>query len=336
VAAGPEHPTVRSGNRLAGVVLGPVPRLCRCWTDPLTNIGAQVAVQAPSEPLVVHAPDEVRILVPRQPGPRARLRELWTTRRLLGWFARQFVGRLYVRTWLGWWWIPLRPLINVVPRTVIFGGLLKAPSNGAPYLLFFLVGMSAWEALYRTLYYSTLSQMMTRGLLKRMYLPRLTILVSTAGVGVVEYLLYTAFAVLATGAYTLIDHHFPLNLGVHTLLVPAALVMILCIGLVLGLWTSVPGATGMRDVRWTVKAILSVWFLLTPVIYPLSAVPAKFQTIAQLNPMTAPMEMMRKAMFGVGDVTVEGLAVTIGTIVIVGTFGLLFFSRSEAAALDGT
>ena len=50
--------------------------------------------------------------------------------------------------------------------------------------------------------------------------------------------------------------------------------------------------------------------------------------------MTAPMEMVREAMFGNGDVTPLGLGVTGGAILIIGSLGLWFFNRSESTALD--
>ena len=101
----------------------------------------------------------------------------------------------------------------------------------------------------------------------------------------------------------------------------------------LSLWSAVLGIRG-RDARWTVRAILNVWMLMTPVIYPLSAVPDGYRTVAELNPFTAPMEMVRRALFGAGDVTALGLGVTAGFAIVVGGLGLMFFCRHEATALD--
>jgi lipopolysaccharide transport system permease protein len=80
--------------------------------------------------------------------------------------------------------------------------------------------------------------------------------------------------------------------------------------------------------------VLNLWMLLTPVIYPLSAVPEQVKTAAELNPMTAPMEMVRDAVFDNGDVTSTSLLASLGAVAVIGTFGLMFFSRSEKTALD--
>jgi lipopolysaccharide transport system permease protein len=292
-----------------------------------------VSLATPSKPVTIHAPDEIRRLSARRIGPRARFAELWSSRRLVLWFGRRFIERMYANTLLGWWWVPLRPLLSIVPRAVVFGGILKAPSNGAPYLLFFLVGVAVWGIVDRGWYFGTRSLQVSARYLKRMYIPRLAPLMASVAPALTEFVLYTVFGALVVAYYTVFRDGFPLDLGLNTLLFPPAVLITCAIVLSLSSWTSIFGAHG-RDARWTVRAVLHFWMLFTPVIYPLSAVPEKFKTIAELNPMTAPMEMARKAVFNTGDVTTLSVAVSLGFILVVGTLGLMFFSRSGATALD--
>jgi lipopolysaccharide transport system permease protein len=179
----------------------------------------------------------------------------------------------------------------------------------------------------------TRSLQMSAKYLTRMYLPRLVPLVASIAPTLVEFALYGAFVGIVVGYETGFGGGFPLELGVDTLLLPLSLLLIALIATSLSLWTAVYGARG-RDARWSVRAVLNVWLLLTPVIYPLSAVPAGYRTAAELNPVTAPMEMLRRALFGVGDVTALGVGVCAGFILVVGGLGLLFFGRHEANALD--
>ncbi|OAI40145.1 hypothetical protein AYO39_01955 [Actinobacteria bacterium SCGC AG-212-D09] len=296
-------------------------------------MASAVAVQAPARTGGIHAPDEIHVITPRPQGVFAAIHEAWERRALIWWFGLKFAERLWANTRLGWWWLPLRPLLSVVPRAIVFGGILKAPSNGIPYLLFYVVGLSAWDMFYRGWYIGTRCLQMSSRYLKRMYLPRLIPLIASAASGIVEYLLYTGFGVFVVLYYVIFKHQFPLKLGLNTLLLPASILLILGMAWSLSSWTSPFGVRG-RDARWTVRAILHFWNLLTPVIYPLSAVPAEFKTIAEINPMTAPMEMIREAVFDKGDITTTSLASTIGTIAIVGSLGLVFFTRSETKALD--
>jgi lipopolysaccharide transport system permease protein len=277
----------------------------------------------------------VRVITARPPGIAARLKEVWTYRRLVAWFGKAVVERMYANTKLGWWWLPLRPILSVVPRAVIFGGVLKAPSEGIPYLLFFVVGTGAWDMFFRGWFIGTRSLQMFGRYLRRMYLPRLVPVVASAASGLAEFLLYLTFGVFVTIYYTFHDGSFPLHFGLNTLMLPFAVLAIVLLGLSLSLWTSIPGMHG-RDARWTVRAILHVWMLLTPVIYPLSAVPAQYQKLDLFNPMTAPMEAVRKSIFDKGTVTVTGVTSTVVAILVIGGFGLVFFNRREAAAVDAS
>jgi lipopolysaccharide transport system permease protein len=121
--------------------------------------------------------------------------------------------------------------------------------------------------------------------------------------------------------------------GPGLLISVAALVLTFALCAAIGLFTSVYGAQA-RDVRFSLNYAMGFWYFFTPVLYPLSTVPSSYRTLMELNPMTAPMEMFRNGIFGTGGVPMLGLAATIVTIVVVGSLGLRFFIRSEAAALD--
>lgn len=275
----------------------------------------------------------VRVIEPRQPGSLARIREFWRYRALTWYFGRQALEKLYKKTWLGWLWIPLRPVISVGSRVLVFGGLLGAPSEGVPYLLFFLVGLSTWQLFAYTLFWATRSLELARRVLRRMYVPRLTCLVGSVVPSAVNFLLYVAIALIVVACYALADGTTHLELGSHTVGVAAGILLSVLLALAIGCWTSVLGAQA-RDVRFVVGYVLGFWFFLTPIIYPLSEVPAAFQTVASINPMTAPIELVRSGLFGVGGVPATAMLSCLSAIAIIGIPGLWFFSRSEAAALD--
>jgi ABC-type polysaccharide/polyol phosphate export permease len=54
----------------------------------------------------------------------------------------------------------------------------------------------------------------------------------------------------------------------------------------------------------------------------------------ELNPLTAPVQMVRAGTLNVGGVPTLALAVTLGTIVVVIAGGLRLFGRAESAAID--
>ncbi len=275
----------------------------------------------------------IRVISPRRPGIGERLRDLWTYRRLTGYFARRYVRKAYQRTWLGWLWLPLRPTLSIGARVLVFGGLLKAPSDGIPYLIFFLVGTSAWEVLDRTAYFATRSIELNRRVFTRMYVPRLTALVASVAPSAVNFLLYFLITVGAAIGYSIADDKAYLVPDAGILLAVAGLILITLIALGIGLWTA-PYAAQARDVRFALRYALSFWYFLTPVIYPLSAIPARYRGIASVNPMTAPIQMVKRGILGVGEVPITAMWVTFGTIVVLIVGGLVHFGRAEAAAVD--
>jgi len=278
-------------------------------------------------------PDAVTVIEPRQPGILARTREFWDYRRMTWFFGLMFIEKLYARTILGWVWIPLRPLIAVASRVLIFGGLLGAPSQGVPYFLFFLVGFGSWQFFSYLAFWGTRSLELGRRVFGKMYAPRLTALAGAVVPAGVNFLLNAAIMVVATIGFFISDGTTHLDGGVGTLLVFVGLGLELAIGMSIGLWTSVLNARA-RDVRFFMGTVLGFWFFLTPVIYPLSDVPGSFATVASLNPMTAPIELVRMGMFGVGGVPLTAVLSTAIFIVVVGGAGIRFFNRAERLALD--
>jgi len=275
----------------------------------------------------------LRVFEARRPGLGERLAELWRYRRLTGYFGRRYIRKGYGRTWLGWVWLPLKPLLHVGSRILIFGGLLGAPSEGIPYALFFLVGTSVWHMFDTTAMFATRSIELNRRVLSRAYVPRLTALVAAAAPGFVQFGLYFLIAIGAAGYYRWTGGTTYLAFDARLLLLPAGLALMALLALAVGLWLA-PFSPQARDVRWGLRHALSFWYFLTPVIYPLSAVPEQYKRYAELNPLTAPVEMVRLGIFNVGSVPRVALESCLGATLVLLLGGLWFFGRAESAAVD--
>jgi lipopolysaccharide transport system permease protein len=111
----------------------------------------------------------------------------------------------------------------------------------------------------------------------------------------------------------------------------AALALALLFALAISLFTSIWGEKA-RDMRFALGQILSIWYLLTPILYPLSQVPAEYRGWMLLNPMAIIVETFKWALFGIGNFYPRELGFTAGGILILLITGLLFFTRSEARA----
>lgn len=273
------------------------------------------------------------VIEPRRTGLLPRLQETWGARDLAGFFGRRFLLKMYARTKLGRLWIPLRPVLDVGSRALIFGGLLAAPSNGKPYILFFLVGMTVWNFFEKLIIWATRSIELNRKLVTKLYFPRLILPVAAWMPALVDLAIYCVLLALTVLAYLAIDGTTYLEVGVHSWQIAAGMALMSAIAFGIGLLLAPFGARG-RDARFGVMYATGFWFFLTPVIYPLSALDGTGRTLALLNPVTAPMELVRDGLLGVGEVPALALASSIvgaGTALAV---GLWYFSKAEAASID--
>ena len=275
----------------------------------------------------------VRVISPRRRGAVESVREAWRHRHLVPFFGRRFVEKQYLRTWLGWVWIPLRPVLDVGARMFVFGGLFGASSEGVPYSIYLLIGMSTWELFERTAYWATRSLEVNRRFIRRIYVPRLTVLVSAIFPGLVNYAIYIVLAVITLVVVWIAQGTLYLELGPDTLLFIPGMALLLALALSVGLWLSVYGAQA-RDVRFSLTYVTTFWFFVTPIVLPLSKIPDKYRTIVELNPLTAPIMMVKQGLLGTQAVPALSVVSAIVAIIVVGGGGLWFFSRSEDMAVD--
>ena len=123
-----------------------------------------------------------------------------------------------------------------------------------------------------------------------------------------------------------------LQFGPELALAAAGVILCVSVAWSIGLWLA-PLNARWRDVRILTRYVLMLWMYLTPVLYPLSALPSWMSFLAVLNPVAAPVELVKEGLIGAGDVRPEALAVTLATIAVVGGAGLWFFSVSAPGAV---
>jgi lipopolysaccharide transport system permease protein len=89
-----------------------------------------------------------------------------------------------------------------------------------------------------------------------------------------------------------------------------------------------------RDVRAVVPFIISLGMFLTPVIYPVSLIPQKYQWILNLNPMAGVINTMRSGLLHQGAINWGGLGISFIVTLVLLQFGLAYFKRTEREFAD--
>lgn len=266
---------------------------------------------------------------PRYPGAIATLGEVWQYRRLLGFIGDRALRKMYRRTILGWLWLFINPLFPIALRAIIFGALLGVGSNGLPYFLFLLAGTVVWDVFANSLMWGTRSLEMNRDLTDQIYHPRAILPFGNMTPALLNLALKVGVFALALIFYTARDERVYLRTDLGLLWAVGALVVALLFALAISFFTAIWGETA-RDIRFGLGQLLSVWYLLTPVLYPLSQVPAEHRGWMLLNPLAIIVETFKWGLFGVGDLYRDQFTMTAAAVFALICVGLTYFARAEA------
>ena len=273
------------------------------------------------------------VIEPVRVGVLARMKELWRYRRILWFLAERRIKDRYEDTTLGKFWLFARPLMPIFISTVIFGNLLKVPSDGVPYFLFFLAGSSCWRIFDRSMQWVTRSLDQNRGLIKKVYFPRMIAPISSVAPALTEGGVLLTLLVLACVYYYVHDGIFYLRLGLPMIAAIAAVAMAMLLAIGVGFWTSVMQVRH-KDVQYSIRYFTQLWQYVTPVFFPLSAVPPKYHLVFFVNPMTPVVEMYKWGLLGIGEFPGAELALGVGVMLLIFCSGAVYFTRSEAASVD--
>jgi lipopolysaccharide transport system permease protein len=209
--------------------------------------------------------------------------------------------------------------------TVIFGNLAKMPSQGAPYPLFVYAGLLPWTFVSTAVATASQSLVNQQALLTKIYLPRLFVPAASIGVGLVDFAVsFIVFACLMAW--------YRVMPGWDALAVPGLL--LLSIGASLGVGLTLAALTvTYRDFRYVIPFMLQAWMYLSPVIYPVSLIPPRWQLLLALNPMVGVIDGFRSALLGV-PWNVPALAISSLTACVTLLFGLFYFRKTERRFAD--
>jgi lipopolysaccharide transport system permease protein len=261
-----------------------------------------------------------------------RLGELWQYRDLVMLFVRRDFVSAYKQTILGPFWYLIQPLLTTITFTVIFGGIASLPTDGLPQFLFYMSGTVVWSYFASCLTKTSETFVQNAGLFGKVYFPRLaapvSVLISNLITFAIQFLMFIAFALFF--AFQGADLH-PDWLWVA--LSPVLVAMMAGLGLGFGIIIS-SLTTKYRDLRFLVAFGVQLLMYATPVIYPVSSIPARFQWIILANPMTPIIEAFRFAFLGAGTVKFNSLLYTFGFMFVVVIVGSIIFNRVEQTFMD--
>lgn len=271
------------------------------------------------------------IITPRKKWYDLQLRDVWRYRDLITLFVRRdFVSR-YKQTILGPLWLVIQPIMNSLVFTVVFGNIARLPTDGLPQMLFYLSGTVLWHYFSNCLNGTAQTFIQNAHLFGKVYFPRLvmpiSIVISNLITLAIQFVLFIVFWLFffANGAQ--------IHLTSWALAFPLLVFLMAGLGLGLGIIIS-SLTTKYRDLNYLVGFGVSLWMYATPIIYPVSSIPQRWQWVANINPVTPIIETFRMGFLGQGDASWVRLAYSLGCTLLLLFIGAVIFNRVEKTFID--
>jgi lipopolysaccharide transport system permease protein len=238
---------------------------------------------------------------------------------------REVKGR-FSQSLFGAGWAIAQPLATMAVFTLVFARLGQMPSDGAPYPLFAYAALAPWFFFSNSVNSGTMSLVTYRNIVTKTYFPREIVPLAQVFSRLVDF-------AAAASLYALLTAYYRVGVGPWGALVPLFLVLLLLFTLGVTLGTSALNVF-YRDVNPVVQISLQLWLYVTPVAYPLSAVPAKYHWVFLLNPLTGVVEGLRAVLLFGREPDWSVVSVSAALILMIFVGALTLFKRTERYFAD--
>lgn len=253
-------------------------------------------------------------------------REIWLYRELFLFLAWRDIKVRYRQTAIGAVWAIIQPVLATGVFIIVFNLIAGIQSADIPYPIFAYLGMLYWGLFSRSLDTVSNSFLTNQGVLAKIYFPRLIPPLSALVVGLVDFVVASVFFVILLIIYGLLPE---LQFFLYVL---PALIMITLAAFGAGLFFASLNVK-YRDVRAALPFLTQLAFFMTPVIYPVSLIPDRFQQFIYLNPIAGAITLVRAGLYG-ESADFKGIMISLSIILVFLILGVWYFKKVEKNFVD--
>jgi lipopolysaccharide transport system permease protein len=216
--------------------------------------------------------------------------DLWAHRELFYFLVWRDLKVRYKQTVLGALWVILQPLLMTLIFVVFLGFVVRVPSENIPYPLFLYSALLAWTYFSNAIASSSFSLVGNASMITKVYFPRVIVPLASVAVRLADFLIASVilFALIA---------YYRISPGWNLLLAPLLVIHLTILATAIGLFLAALNVK-YRDVGTVLPVLLQLWMFISPIIYPSSLIPARWQRLYNLNPLTGIIENFRASLFG--------------------------------------
>lgn len=263
-------------------------------------------------------------------NPLRIVRDLWRLRSLVWSFTARDLRARYRGSFLGVLWTVLTPLAMLATYTFVFSVVLKGRWEGKAGTFEFALALFCGLIIYGV--FSECATVAPHLVVNnRVYVKKTTFPLEVLPVVGLLSALFRAGA----GMLVLVVTVAICKGGLHWSVLLCALPFIPMALLTLGVgWFLAALGTFVRDAAHTVALLVHLVFFMTPIVYPVSAVPERLRVVIQLNPFTHLVEALRRLVLSGQMPDWAMLGATTAFALVVAVVGYTFFAASRKAFAD--
>ncbi len=259
-------------------------------------------------------------------GLIASLASFWRRRDLLWHMTVRHLRGQYKQSILGYAWAFVNPLSQMIILSFVFSTIVRVPSGDVPFPLFFFVGLVPWMFFANALASGTDSVVNASSLVTKVYFPREVLPTAAVLTKLVD--LFFGIVILAA---LMVYYGDPPSVTAFWFPLLFLVQLVFTLGLTLPL-----AALNLyfHDVRFLVGVALTLWFYLTPIIYPIDIVPHRYLWVFDINPNSLFINAYRRVILH-GEAPEPG-KILLGAVIAIGTFviGYYLFKKMEKGFAD--
>jgi len=254
----------------------------------------------------------------RERGYIWRLRALAERRDLIWEITARNLKVRYRRSVFGFLWTVLNPLLNALVFTIVFKVIIHSQVDR--FILFIIIGIVAWNAFAASVLESMSIITGSDNLITRVHFPHEVLPIAVVMTNMINFL----FAMPSIFLIMVVTHT-PLKSQV--IFFPIVLVSAFCFALGISF---ISAATNVffKDTRNFLDVVMTLWWFLTPIIYPMKDVfPTTARIVYIANPMASIVQQYRLIFYDNAPLDLSFLARTLFSCVLTMIFGWLFFAK---------
>jgi lipopolysaccharide transport system permease protein len=200
------------------------------------------------------------------------------------------------------WWAFLQPMILMLLFNML-RGFVNIPSDGLPYVLFSYSALVPWTFFTNAVAACGPSIITNAEVIKKIALPREVFPLAAVAATLFDFCM--SGIILAAMMIW-----FKVPVGWALLWLPVLIVLMVAVSYSVGILLAGLG-TFRKDFIFATPFLTQAWLFVTPVIYPLSTVPEKWQSIYMLNPMVGVIEGFRNVLLKATAPPTEALGISV-------------------------